>query len=108
MARAFVLLTSGLVLCACQTADLFATYDLPEDPSVEATPYPRLVDVPETPPAGSYGQGIPDPAIGVDLRQDLAAEAAAAQIRARALSEPVLSEAEREELFRRARRRQPQ
>lgn len=98
---------AALALSGCGTAELFGRYDLPEDPAVESAPWPRLVDTPTAPPAGEYSAAVPDPAQGDAVHQQLATEAALAQLRARELAGPVIPEAERERMLRRARRPRP-
>ena len=96
-----------LVLSGCGTVGLFGQYDLPEDPAVQAAPWPRLVDTPGAPAAGEYSAAVPDPAQGTATTQSLRTEAALAEVRARELANPVMTDEERAELFRRARRKQP-
>jgi hypothetical protein len=98
---------AALALSGCGTVGLFGEYDLPEDPAVEAAPWPRLVDTPTAPPVGEYTDAVPDPTRGEMVNRRLTAEAAVAAVRAGELAGPVIPEEEREELFRRARRRQP-
>jgi hypothetical protein len=88
-------------LAGCDSAGLFARHELAESPGVSDTPWPRLADTPATPPRGSYGAGIPDPAQGAAVTADLGATARDAAVRAEALAGPVLSEAERRPLPRR-------
>lgn len=92
-----------LALAGCGTAQVFAEYEVREDPSVETAPWPRLVDVPAAPRAGEFSAAVPDPARGDVVNDDLRTEAAVAAVRARELSAPVLSDAERAALLRRAR-----
>ncbi|MEM0942312.1 MAG: hypothetical protein AAGI70_00050 [Pseudomonadota bacterium] len=87
-----------LALGGCGTVGLFGTYDLPESDDIDATPWPRLADVPDTPPQGSFSDEVPDPATGIALQTDLSAAANASQARAAALAAPVLTEAERRRL----------
>ena len=98
---------AALALAGCGTVDLFGQYDLPEDPAVESTPYPRLVDTPTAPAVGEYTAAVPDPERGKAISQQLAAEAAVAELRARELSRPVIEPAERDRMLRRARRPRP-
>ena len=99
---------AALVLCGvvagCGTVEVFGQYDLPEDPSVETTPYPRLVDTPAAPPPGSFTAAVPDPAEGARAQADLSAAAVVAEARANALAAPVISDAERARLLRQAQR----
>ena len=94
---------AALLLAGCGTVEVFGKYDLPEDPSVESTPYPRLVDTPTAPAVGEYSAAVPDPERGAGVTRDLTTEAALASVRARELSAPILSDAERNALFRKAR-----
>ncbi|MDT8344841.1 MAG: hypothetical protein RQ752_10465 [Thermohalobaculum sp.] len=80
------------LLSGCGTSELFGTYDLPESPGVADAPWPRLVDTPTPPPAGTFGPGIPDPAQGVAVVSDLSAIAAVSAERAALLGQPVISE----------------
>lgn len=88
--RAVVVLTP-LMLGACGTVGLFGEYDLPESPEVDATPYPRLVDVPAAPPPGTYTEAVPDPAEGVALLSDLGPVASGTTARAQTLTAPVVT-----------------
>ncbi|MEM1162698.1 MAG: hypothetical protein AAGJ28_17365 [Pseudomonadota bacterium] len=97
-------MTCAAFLTGCGTVDLFGRYDLPEDPATADAPYPRLVDTPAAPAPGTYTAAVPDPADGAALLTDLTATAVAAEIRRDALSAPVLSDAERAEMQRRAQR----
>ncbi|MEM6422715.1 MAG: hypothetical protein AAF698_09010 [Pseudomonadota bacterium] len=89
-----------LVLSGCGTVGLFGLYDVPESEGVADTPYPRLVDVPEAPPPGSFTEAVPDPAQGVAVTVDLTAAAQAQNAEAQRIDEPVLSEDERGRLGR--------
>lgn len=51
--------------------------------------WPRLADIPPTPPAGVYTKSAPDPAQGEAVRAELAAAAEASARRRRALEGPV-------------------
>ncbi len=82
-------------LGACGSASLFRSYDVPESPTVEDAPWPRLVDVPAAPEAGEYSVEVPDPAQGVALELDFAGVTADATRRADELSQPVLTEEQR-------------
>ena len=93
------------MVSGCGTVELFGTYDLPESPSVEATPYPRLVDTPTAPAAGSYTAAVPDPGDGARAQTDLAVAAAQAQVRAAELAGPVIPPAEKARIARAAKRR---
>jgi len=93
------------MLGGCGTVQLFGTYDLPEEPHVANAPWPRLVDTPAAPPAGSYSAAVPDPAKGAATQASLATEAAVAAVRAERIATPIMTDEERAELFRRARRR---
>lgn len=94
---------AALFLAGCGTVEVFGKYDLPEDPSIETTPYPRLIDTPGAPAVGEYTAAAPDPARGAGVNRDLTTEAALASVRARELSAPILSDREREALFQKAR-----
>ncbi len=98
---------AALALSGCGTVELFGQYDLPEDPAVETTPYPRLVDTPTAPAPGEFSAAVPDPARGAAVERQLAAEAAVAAVRASALSGPVIDPVERERMLRRARKPRP-
>ncbi len=91
---------AALLLSGCGTVELFGTYDLPESAEVSAADYPRLVDTPENLTPGTYSAAVPDPADGAAAQTDLSARAIAAESRAQALAEPVLSDAERRRLIR--------
>ncbi|MBY8976281.1 hypothetical protein KHP62_10710 [Rhodobacteraceae bacterium NNCM2] len=92
-------------VCACGTIELFGTYDAPESAEVAATPWPRLVDVPEAPEVGTYTDAVPDPAQGVALQADLDSVAGDAALRAEKLGQPVLDEADLEVLKQAPRKR---
>lgn len=94
-------------LAGCGTVALFGTYDLPESPGVAEAPYPRLIDVPEATPPGTYSADIPDPAQGDRVQGDLAAEAVVAEVRRGTLAGPVITDEERARMQRRARRPKP-
>lgn len=96
---------AALALAGCGTVEIFGRYDLPESPEVANAPYPRLVDTPDAPPAGTYSAAVPDPAKGARAQTDLAASSVHASARANALAEPVLTEAERNRLLRTPRKR---
>jgi len=96
---------AALALAGCGTVEVFGRYDLPEGPGVAAAPWPRLIDTPATPAPGSYTVAAPDPTRGVRVRESLDAEAAVAAVRAGELAAPIMTETERAELSRRARRR---
>lgn len=97
----FLLVLAVPLLMGCTTASLFTSYDLPESPDVEAAPWPRLADVPDTPAPGTYTAAIPDPAVGIATETDLSEAARQAEARAAQISQPVLTEAERRRLRRR-------
>lgn len=90
-------------LQGCGTVEIFGRYDIPESPEVAEAPYPRLVDTPEAPPPGSYDEDVPDPVVGTAILVDLTEEARASARRAAILNDPVLTDAERVALLRRAR-----
>lgn len=92
-------------LAGCDTYTLFTGNEIPESAEVGATPYPRLVSVPEAPPPGEFDQNVPDPAQGTAILVDLSATANAAARRAEILNDPVLTDAERLALLRAASRR---
>lgn len=92
---------SVLVLAGCGTLDLFGRYELPESADVEAKPWPRLVDTPQAPAQGEFTAAVPDPAEGERRRQDLAAAAIAADVRANSIAGPVISQAEKDRWARR-------
>jgi hypothetical protein len=96
-----------LALSGCGTVGIFGQYDLPESPEVADAPWPRLVDTPSAPPLGEYTDAVPDPAKGARTQTDLSASALVAEIRARELSAPVISDAEKARMLRRANRKQP-
>lgn len=111
-----------LLIGGCGTTELFDVYDVPEAPGTAEAPWPRLVDTPAPPEPGVYTEAVPDPAEGVAVEvalgeatrqatsrattlgaevvdeEALRARARAAEARARRLSAPVLTEAERERL----------
>ncbi len=93
----FLLMVS---LAGCGSAKLFSANPVPESPGVAEAPWPRLVDTPEAPAKGSYGAGVPDPAVGVATTGELGLAARDAAERAEVLAEPVLTEAERSRLAR--------
>ncbi|MEO1468331.1 MAG: hypothetical protein AAFV86_04700 [Pseudomonadota bacterium] len=88
------------MLAGCGSVELFGRYDLPESEGVAEAPFPRLVDVPEAPPAGTYDADMPDPAEGQAVVDTLRPEAAVQAVRAEALAAPVLSEEDRRRLGR--------
>ncbi len=94
---AFLLLVS---LTGCDSAKLFDAHTIPESPGVAEAPWPRLVDTPEAPAKGTYGPGVPDPAVGIATTVELGLAARDAAERAETLAEPVLTEAERRRLTR--------
>lgn len=94
---------AALVLAGCGTAQLFADYEVHEDPSVDDAPWPRLVDTPTPPPAGEFSSAVPDPSRGDKVTEDLRTEAAVATVRAQNLAAPILTDAARKALFDRAR-----
>lgn len=94
-----------LSLSACGTVELFGQYDLPEAPETATAPWPRLVDVPSAPPVGTYTADVPDPEQGATAQRDLGAQAVVADVRRQELTNPVISEAERARLLRRAQSR---
>ena len=94
---AFLLMAS---LAGCGSAELFGAHAVPESPGVGEAPWPRLVDTPAAPAKGSYGAGVPDPAVGVAMTVELGLVARDAAERAEALNRPVLTEAERRRLTR--------
>ncbi|MEM7508718.1 MAG: hypothetical protein AAF415_18455 [Pseudomonadota bacterium] len=89
-----------LAVPACGTVDLFGSYDLPESEDVAEAPWPRLADVPEAPPPGSYSNQVPDPAKGFAILTDLGAAANSSGERATTLAAPVLSDRDRRRLGR--------
>ncbi len=93
-------LALALPLAGCGSARLFTDHGMPESPEVAAAPWPRLVDTPEAPPAGTYTADVPDPARGVATLVELGEAARAGAERAEALSEPALTEADRRRLGR--------
>ena len=95
-------LVAVLLLSGCGTAALFTEYEVNEDPSIEAAPWPRLVDTPQAPPVGAYTASVPDPRTGTDVNENLRTEAAVAAVRAKDLSAPILSEGGRNRMLRRA------
>lgn len=91
-------------LAGCGSIALFGEYDIPESSEVAAAPWPRLVDVPEALPRGSYGPSAPDPAIGTTTAAALMRAGAEAEPRAASLSEPVIDPALRARMLARAQR----
>ena len=87
----FVALGAALLLSACGSVQLFGQYDLPEDPAVANTPWPRLVDTPSVPEAGSFSEKVPDPANGTRTQTDLSTAAVFAESRRQELAGPVIS-----------------
>ncbi len=87
-------------LAGCGSAKLFSAHPVAESPGVADTPWPRLVDTPEAPAKGTYGAGVPDPAVGVAVTVELGLAARDAAERAEGLAGPVLTEAERRRLTR--------
>ena len=85
-------------MSGCSTANIFSEFDAVEDPAIADTPWPRLVDVPQTPAPGNYTRSIPDPVIGEQTQADLSVAAVAAEERAEDLSGPVISEEEQADL----------
>jgi hypothetical protein len=97
----FLLLLS---LAGCGTARLFNAFPVAESETVSDAPWPLLADTPEAPPEGEFGPGVPDPVTGVATTAQLEIAARDAAARAKELSQPVLTEAERERLTRKRRR----
>ena len=95
----FVALIAFAGLSGCGSIGLFGQYDLPEDPAVAEAPWPRLIDTPSAPAAGTYTQAVPDPRNGERTQADLATVAVFAESRAEELAAPVISAEERERLF---------
>lgn len=98
-------IVAALALSGCGTVELFGQYDLPEDASVEAAAWPRLVDTPAAPPVGTYTRNVPDPANGARIQTDLAAETVVATEKARILADPVIPEHVKLDLLRKASRK---
>jgi hypothetical protein len=96
-----ILLT--MVLAGCGTAHLFDAFPVDESATATDAPWPLLVDTPRAPAKGEFGAGVPDPAIGVAATAQLGIAARDAAERAEALSQPVLTDAERERLTRKRR-----
>ncbi len=94
---AFLLLAS---LTGCGSAKPFSAHPVSESASAADAPWPLLVDTPDAPAKGTYGAGVPDPAVGVAATVQLGIAARDAAARAEALGEPVLTEAERRRLTR--------
>src|SRR5690625_2253845 len=97
-------LLAVLLLTGCGSIALFGKYDIPESPEVAAAPWPRLVDVPEALPAGSFGPSAPDPAIGLATEAALSRASAEARPRAATLSQPVIDPVTRARMLARAER----
>ncbi len=85
-------------LAGCGGPKLFLAHPVPESPGVAEAPWPRLVDTPEAPAKGAYGEGVPDPVAGIAATVELGIVARDAAERAEVLGEPVLTEAERRRL----------
>ena len=99
----FLLLSSLAVtgLAGCGSAQLFGAYPVPPSETAADAAWPRLVDTPEAPAKGSYSDTVPDPAKGIAIQADLGQAAQASALRAEALRDPVLTDAERKRLLRR-------
>ena len=102
-------MTWRLVICAalalggCAGAEIgprLGGYDLPRGAVARSADWPRLIDMPEAPPPGTFTQAAPDPATGSAEQARLTAEARRLRARAETLAEPVLSPAERARLRR--------
>ncbi|MGF1445595.1 MAG: hypothetical protein ACFBRM_05275 [Pikeienuella sp.] len=91
----------GLVfgLGGCDSFRLFNDYEVVESPSVAEAPWPRLVEVPETPPPGTFTADIPDPVVGIAVETELSVGAAGAGTRVARVAPPVLTEPERATLL---------
>lgn len=90
-------------LCACAGAEIgprLGGYDIPHGAEVNEADWPLLIDVPEAPSPGTFTEAAPDPRAGAAEAARLRAEARRLRARAEALSEPVLSPAERARLGR--------
>ena len=85
-------------LTGCSTASIFSEFDAEENPAIADTPWPRLVDVPQTPSPGTYTRSVPDPNNGERTQADLSVAAVAAEERAGELAAPVITEEEQAEL----------
>lgn len=96
---------AALALAGCGTVEVFGRYDLPEEPHVAEAPWPRLVDTPDAPPAGTYTAAAPDPARGDRANRDLKTAASVAAVRAELLSAPVIAKEDKQAIERRATRR---
>lgn len=84
----FALAASGqLAACVGAGPEIFDSMP-PADPVADAG-WPRLADIPPTPPAGVYTPAAPDPALGDATQIELAAAADAAGRRRRSVEGPV-------------------
>jgi hypothetical protein len=81
-------LTGALLLGGCGTARLFADYPAPRSASLDAAPWPRLID---TPTRAVADAAAPDPATGAAIVRDLTSHAEDASAIAARLSGPVAS-----------------
>lgn len=95
----FVALAVICALSGCSTASIFSEFDTAENPAIADTPWPRLIDVPDTPTPGTYTRAIPDPNIGDRTQADLSVAAVAAEERAGELAAPVITEEEQADLI---------
>lgn len=79
-------------LAGCDTSKLFGEYDVPEAPGTAEAPWPRLVDTPAPPPAGTYTAAVPDPAQGIAATAQLGIVSREAGLRAVAVAPPPVDE----------------
>ncbi|MEO1001078.1 MAG: hypothetical protein AAFW69_10850 [Pseudomonadota bacterium] len=90
MRRAVSGAAACLALAGCEAARTVGGYDIPISETALSEPYPELIEVPNAPPPGETGPGVPDPVTGAIVTADLSATAAANQARAAALAGPVI------------------
>lgn len=76
-----------LAACVNEGAEIFDR--IPPSARASEAEWPKLADIPPTPPQGVYTPGIPDPATGDAIRVDMAVAAAESEQRREAVSGPV-------------------
>ncbi|MFV0475967.1 MAG: hypothetical protein ACK5MQ_17455 [Pikeienuella sp.] len=84
----FACLASG-ALAGCVGAGPEIFDRLPAHGQPQDAGWPRLADIPPTPPAGTHTEAAPDPALGDAAQIELAAAAEAAERRRREIEGPV-------------------
>lgn len=77
----------SLSACVNEGAEIFNR--IPASAGASEAEWPKLADIPPTPPQGVYTSEIPDPATGDAIRVEMAVAAAELEQRREAVSGPV-------------------